>query len=356
MGKKLRVGLFFGGKSLEHEISIISAKNIFRLIDKKKYQPIPIAIAKDGSMYYCDAKFLLEDNKDLISFNHNNPHIIAKIESTNFLNFTSKNKIDLAFPILHGAFGEDGIIQGLFELAEIPFVGAGVLGSAIGMDKDVMNRLLRDANIPIAQFICCKKENLPSFNTVAKTLGLPFFIKPANAGSSVGINKVSTKKEYIRFTKEAFRFDTKILLEETINGREIEVAVLGNDTPIASLPGEVIPKHEFYSYAAKYIDAEGANFRIPVKLPQNLTKKIQNLAVKTFQVLECEGLARVDFFLRGNEVFVNEINTIPGFTSISMYPKLWEVSGISGKKLVDKLIQLAMARYRQEQKLESSYF
>lgn len=355
MSKKLRIGIFFGGKSLEHEISILSAKNIFQLLDKQKYHPVPIAIAKNGEMFYCDSKFLLEKTKELIGFTAQNPHIISKLNITDFVSFANKHKIDVAFPILHGAFGEDGIIQGLFKLANIPFVGAGVAGSAVGMDKDIMNRLLRDANIPIANFICCKKETLPSFNTVAKTIGLPFFIKPANAGSSVGINKVSSKKDYLKFAAYAFKYDTKILLEETIKGREVEVAVLGNDQPIASLPGEVIPTHEFYSYAAKYIDEQGANFQIPVKLPKPLIKKIQNLAVKSFQVLNCEGLARVDFFLRGNEVLVNEINTIPGFTSISMYPKLWEVSGIPGKKLVDKLIQLALERFKQEQKLELEY-
>lgn len=354
--KKLRVGLFFGGKSLEHEVSILSAKNVFQLLDKQKYHPVPIAIAKNGSMYYCDAKFLLEKNQDLLSFTEKNPHIISKLNITDFVSFTKEHKIDVAFPILHGAFGEDGIIQGLFKLANLPFVGAGVAGSAVGMDKDIMNRLLRDAAIPIAKFICCKQHTLPAFNAVVKELGLPFFVKPANAGSSVGISKVTAAKDYKRLVADAFKYDTKILLEETIVGREIEVAVLGNDDPVAALPGEVIPNHEFYSYAAKYVDEQGANFQIPVKLPKPLIKKIQSLAVKAFQVLNCEGLARVDFFLRGNEVLVNEINTMPGFTNISMYPKLWEVSGIAGKKLVDKLIQLALARFKQEQKLESSYF
>lgn len=265
--------------------------------------------------------------------------------------------VDVVFPILHGPFGEDGTIQGLLKLAHVPFVGAGVLGSAIGMDKDVMKRLLRDAKLPIAKFMVLHRGSARTidFAAVKRALGLPFFVKPANLGSSVGISKVHRKNQFAAAVREAFHYDTKVLIEENIQGREIECSVLGNETPMASLPGEIITRHDFYSYDAKYLDEKGARLVIPAQLPDPVVRKIQQLAVRTFKVLCCQGMARVDFFLRGKRgIFVNEINTIPGFTKISMYPKLWEASGISYPDLIDRLIQLALETFRNETHLRTS--
>ncbi|MBI4084812.1 MAG: D-alanine--D-alanine ligase, partial [Candidatus Levybacteria bacterium] len=304
---------------------------------------------------------------------------------------TAENAVDVVFPVLHGTYGEDGTIQGLLKLANIPFVGASVLGSAVGMDKDVMKRLLRDAGLPVARFIVVKRSDVIarseapyhlvqgeatkqsqrdrhgrlgrprddkgiSFNEIVKQLGLPFFVKPANAGSSVGVSKVHNEKEFASAVNTAFSYDSKMLVEEFIKGREIECSVLGNENATASLPGEIIPTHEFYDYDAKYIDEKGAALQIPATLQQKKVKEVQALAVKAFQTLCCEGMARVDFFLNKNgKFFVNEINTIPGFTKISMYPKLWEASGVPYSELIDRLIQLAIERHKREQKLKTSY-
>lgn len=267
----------------------------------------------------------------------------------------SSNSIDVVFPVLHGPYGEDGTIQGLLKLANLPFVGAGVLGSAVGMDKDVMKRLLRDSGIPVAKFLVFRKGEEFSFEKVIKNLGLPIFVKPANLGSSVGITKVKRKSDFKRAVKNAFSFDNKILLEEAVKAREIECSVLGNENPIASIPGEIKPNHEFYSYEAKYIDENGAEAIIPANLPEKIVKRVQELSIQTFKALNCEGLGRVDCFLKEDgEVLVNEINTIPGFTNISMYPKLWEASGISQTELIDKLITLAIERFEKEKKLKTS--
>jgi D-alanine-D-alanine ligase len=264
--------------------------------------------------------------------------------------------LDVIFPVLHGPFGEDGTVQGLLKLANIAFVGAGVLGSAVGMDKDVMKRLLRDAGIPIARFIAVSRysSKQTGFDDVRGRLGLPLFVKPANLGSSVGIHKVSHRNQFERAVRDAFNYDNKILVEECINGREIECSVLGNDKPIASVPGEILPRHEFYSYEAKYLDENGAVLEIPAKLLPDTAERIRQLAIQTFSVLCCEGMARVDFFLRnGKEIIVNEINTIPGFTRISQYPKLWEATGISYTELIDRLIQLAIERFEREKRLKT---
>ncbi|MGA9292173.1 MAG: D-alanine--D-alanine ligase [Ignavibacteriaceae bacterium] len=364
MNKKINVAILFGGKSAEHEVSLQSAKNVFEAINRKKYNVIFIGIDKSGRWLLNDgSKILLNsENPKLIKLNKNSDPVALIPQSSGRISNLTKDetnlKIDVVFPILHGPFGEDGTVQGLLKLANVPFVGAGVLGSAVGMDKDVMKRLLRDSKIPIGKFITVKIEKpVPEFKDIENTLGLPFFIKPANMGSSVGISKIHNKKEYSEKLKDAFRYDNKILIEEYIKGREIECSVLGNENPAASLPGEVKSSHEFYSYDAKYIDENGAELVIPAEIPKIKIKKIQELAVKTFKALECEGLGRVDFFLKKNgNIFVNEINTIPGFTKISMYPKLWEASGISYTELIDRLIQLAIDRFRKEQKLTTNFF
>jgi D-alanine-D-alanine ligase len=356
--KKIKVGIIFGGKSAEHEISLRSAKNVIEALDRSKYESVLIGINKDGQWFLVDNKKFL--SSQIFKFNKKIDKAVALVPQSNGRLIDLKTGrlvkvVDVVFPILHGPFGEDGTLQGLLKLANIPFVGASVLGSAVGMDKDVMKRLLREAGLPIGKFLTITENDIPTYEKVIKNLGQPFFIKPANMGSSVGVSKVKDKKDYQKAIQEAFNYDLKIILEENIVGREIECAILGNDDPRASIPGEVIPSHDFYSYEAKYLDKNGARLEIPAKLSGQLIKKVQALAIKTFQILNCEGFGRVDSFLRENgDILVNEINTIPGFTSISMYPKLWEASGISYPDLIDKLIQLAFERFEKEKKLKTT--
>lgn len=359
--KKINIGILFGGKSAEHEVSIQSAKNVYEALDKEKYNPVLIAIDKTGKwMIHEKAEQLLQaGHYKTFAESQDMPGVALLPESQGKLIPVSGDRnfpqLDVVFPILHGPFGEDGTVQGLLKLANIPFVGAGVLGSAVGMDKDVMKRLLRDAGIPIGKFICAYAEDsYPEFNSVKEILGLPCFIKPANLGSSVGISKVYTDAEYASALELAFSFDRKVVIEEFIKAREIECAVLGNRHPIASLPGEVIAQHDFYSYEAKYLDDKGATIEIPARIPDDTIHQVQQLAIKTFQVLCCEGLGRVDFFLTSdNRLLVNEINTLPGFTKISMYPKMWEKTGISYSQLIDRLIDLAIQRFHGEQELKT---
>ena len=362
MKKKLRVAVLFGGRSAEHEISLLSAKNIIEAIDRKKYEVVLIGIDKKGRWYFSDDPGLLQKatRPKPIRFDRQRKALalIPGNKAKQWLRLSTRRAekpVDVVFPVLHGTFGEDGTVQGLLKMADIPFVGAGVLGSAVGMDKDVMKRLLRDAGIPIARFLTARRAEPIDFATAARDLGLPLFVKPANCGSSVGIHKVKNASQFAAAVADAFRYDEKILFEEHIDGREIECSVLGNDDPIASLPGEIVTAHEFYSYEAKYLDETGAALKVPAKLPASLAEQIQRLAVKTFKTLCCEGMARVDFFLRGrSEIIVNEINTIPGFTKISMYPKMWEASGISYADLIDRLIRLALERFRREKSLRTS--
>ena len=363
MGKKLRVGILFGGKSAEHEVSLQSAKNVYEAIDREKYEPVLIGIDKSGRWLLNDgSRFLLNaDDPKYIRLNPSSDAVVLIPQSggsiTNLSDSKSNRAIDVVFPILHGPFGEDGTVQGLLKLADIPFVGAGVLASAVGMDKDVMKRLLRDAGLPIGKFLILRAdEKVPAYEEICSALGSPIFIKPANMGSSVGVNKVHNKDEYLPALKYAFEFDTKVVIEEFIPGREIECSVLGgNREVVASVPGEVKPSHEFYSYDAKYIDENGATLIIPADVSADTSVRVRELAINVFKTLCCEGLARVDFFLKEDgAIFVNEINTMPGFTKISMYPKLWEASGLSYTDLIDRLIELALLRFENEKKLRTS--
>ncbi len=316
MKKKLKIGVCFGGKSAEHDISVISANNIIKALNKKKYQVTSIKISRDG-------KFKIEEIK----------------------------KFDVIFPVLHGPYGEDGSFQGFLKILGVPFVGPSVLGSAVGMDKDVMKKLLKESNLPIGKYISIKIGEKISYKKISKELGLPIFIKPANLGSSVGIHKIRNEKEFLAGIKDAFRYDNKIILEENIDGREIECSVLGNEKPIASIPGEIIANADFYSYDSKYLDNKSI-CEIPAKLPQKTIKEIQKKAIQVFQVLNCEGMGRVDFFVKKDgKILVNEINTIPGFTAISMYPKMWEATNLPLPKLLDYLIELAISRFKREEKL-----
>ncbi len=364
MSKKITLAILCGGKSAEHEVSLQSAKNVVDAIDKNKYEVIVIGIDKKGHWYaYEPENFIVnpDDPQRVHLKNSDNPVAIVNWNKNGQLFNLSTHQsvqLDVVFPILHGPFGEDGTIQGLLKLADIPFVGTGILASAAGMDKDVTKRLLRDAGIPNAKFLVLHKfsKEKISFEKVKDYLGLPVFIKPINLGSSVGINKASDKKQFESAIREAFEYDTKILVEENIKGREIECAVLGNYNPAASIAGEIIPQHDFYSYTAKYTDKLGAVLKAPAELPENLVKQVQKMAIQVFKVLNCEGMSRVDFFLKENgELLINEINTIPGFTKISMYPKLWELSGIPYSELIDRLIQLAIERFKNEKQLKTSH-
>jgi D-alanine-D-alanine ligase len=351
--KKIRVGVFFGGRSSEHEVSVRSAKSVAKSLNKDKYEAVLVGIGKDGRFFFGEeaislnmpsASDMLKDLREVIA----ESSAVASVNLPQKIDAGISKAVDVVFPVLHGPYGEDGTIQGLLRSFDAPFVGAGVLGSAIGMDKDVAKRLLRDAGIPIAKHLTfhrCESDEI-NYESVVSTLGDVVFVKPANLGSSVGISKTKSKEEFQEAVKEAFLYDHKILVEEFVKGREIECAVLGNEYPEASLPGEIVLRREFYSYSAKYLDEDGADLKIPADLPADVVQKIRDLAVKVFKVLCCEGMARVDFFLDENfGILVNEINTIPGFTEeISMYPKLWEASGLPYGELLDRLIELAIAR------------
>jgi D-alanine-D-alanine ligase len=329
----LRVGIIYGGKSAEHDVSIQSAKNVLSNIDKNKYEPIPIYIDKVG-------KWFLDKSR----------------ARANLKTYDLNRLIDVAFPIMHGPFGEDGAIQGLLRLLDIPFVGASTLGSAVGMDKDVMKRLLKESGIRTARFIALHSHIPVDFESTSETLGLPMFVKPANLGSSVGISKITNKANFEQAIQKAFTYDSKILVEQFIEGREIECAVLGNENPVASTVGEIVTAHDFYSYESKYTDTVGTTLVIPAKLSQDQIKEIQNLSIRIFQTLSCEGLARIDFFLTiQGQVVTNEINTMPGFTSSSMYPRLWQASGVSYTELITRLIELGLTRFKKEQKLINTY-
>jgi len=365
MGKKIRVGVLFGGKSAEHEISLISAKNVIEAMDKEKYDITLIGIDKNGQWHVRDSEHFLNhiDNAKLIHLEKSSHHV-ALVPSDQGQKLISLSKqlpdqpLDVIFPVLHGTYGEDGTVQGLLKLAGIAFVGAGVLGSAVGMDKDVMKRLLKEAGLPTAKFMAFTQQQKDrySFEIIVEKLGLPFFVKPANLGSSVGISKVKSKNDFADALEYAFLYDRKAILEEFIPGREIECSVLGNHDPICSLPGEIIPRHEFYSYEAKYLDENGALLKVPADLSSATIERVQQLALDAYKVLCCEGMGRVDFFLKANgDLYINELNTIPGFTQISMYPKLWEVSGISYAHLIDELIRLAIERFEQEKKLKTTF-
>lgn len=361
---KLRVGIVFGGKSAEHEVSLQSAKNIIDALDKQKFELTLLGIDKQGAWHINDAtNYLLNaDNPALITLNRSNKNVALipgqvhhqLIESQNANALT---QLDIIFPIVHGTLGEDGSLQGMLRMANIPFVGSSVLGSAVSMDKDIAKRLLRDVGLKVASFVTLTRANQHnhSFADISKQLGLPLFIKPANQGSSVGVSKIKNEQEFNQAIELAFRFDHKVLVEEAIVGREIECAILGNDYPKASVCGEIVVNDEFYSYDTKYISETGAQIVVPANLPEHINSTIQQIAIQAFQALECKGMARVDVFLtHTGDVIINEVNTLPGFTNISMYPKLWEASGLGYSELITTLIELALEQHQRDQQLQSS--
>ncbi|MDR0581002.1 MAG: D-alanine--D-alanine ligase [Holosporaceae bacterium] len=359
---KIRLGVIFGGHSPEHDISIKSAESIVKHLDKNKYEILLIGVDKEGRAYWgADAISanvplatpLLEDLKKNAPAALVGPDMFA-----GGINSGVSANIDVVFPILHGSYGEDGTMQGLLRMLHVPFVGAGVLGSAIGMDKDVAKRLLREAGIPVAKHLTYRRHEEITYKKVTSQLGNVVFVKPANLGSSVGVNRVCKEAEFYDAVAEAYSYDNKIVIEEYIDGREIECAILGNEHPEASVLGEIIVQGGFYSYSAKYLNEYAVSLKIPADLTKEISAKIRAMAIKSFEVLCCEGMARADFFLKNNgEILVNEINTIPGFTEISMYPKLWEASGIDYGELLDRLVTLAISRHNRDNKLriDNSY-
>jgi len=360
---KIRVGIIFGGQSAEHEISILSARNVLAALDRSRFEPVLIGVDKTGRWLEQQPQQLLESAQDprLVRVTSAGPPVNIAAPLAGAEERSGRDRIDVIFPVLHGTLGEDGAMQGLLEVAGVPYVGAGVLGSAIGMDKDVMKRLLRDAEIPIADFRTVRRQRFEadprSVCAALAVLGWPLFTKPANAGSSVGVRKVAHAGELEAALRHAFEFDAKAIVESAVVGREIELAVLGGDPPTVSVAGEVVVEHAdgFYSYEAKYLDEKGARLELPAKISTQVLARAQALALRTFEVLECEGLARVDLFLKPDgTLLVNEINTLPGFTAISMYPKLWALSGLEPTELVTRLIDLALARGQQRAALRRS--
>jgi len=368
--KKLRVGILFGGRSGEHEVSLTSATSVLKALDPDKYEVVLIGITRDGGWRWgapageADAKALrdvLDQGKPVTpSVDPSHPGLVP-LDSPSSSAGSGGNVVDVIFPVLHGTFGEDGTVQGVLELAGIPYVGAGVLGSAAGMDKDVMKRLFRDAGLPVVPWVLAlrgewEREPARVRRQIEREIGYPLFVKPANLGSSVGISRVAQARKLAAALDLAAEYDRKILVEKAVDAREIECSVLGNDRPQASVPGEVIPVNEFYDYEAKYIK-EGSELIIPAKLTPRQTKQVREFSIRAFQAIDGAGMARVDFLLdrKTGKVFVNEINTIPGFTPISMYPKMWEASGIPYPKLVDRLIELACERQQEKSRTRFRY-
>ncbi len=394
--EKLRVGILFGGRSGEHEVSLLSAASVLSAIDKEKYEVVPIGITKDGRWLTAEhaenllqGKLMIEPRNLRAGDPETTPSaaVLARGEAvvvppepvhrqTGLVPFQTDAaqmrrasdraiNVDVIFPVLHGTFGEDGTIQGLLELADIAYVGAGVLGSAAGMDKDIMKSLFLAARIPIVKHVTIlrgawERDPKKVQKQVESKLIYPVFVKPANLGSSVGISKAHNRKELGPAIEEAAKFDRKIVIEQGVGGkkekaREIECSVLGNDEPAASVPGEIVPGTEFYDYTAKYVD-EGSQLIIPAKLTKAETKKVQELAIAAFQAVDCSGLARVDFLMdpKTRKIYLNEINTMPGFTAISMYPKLWAASGLAYGDLIDRLIQLGIERHEDKKKNQYS--
>ena len=352
--KILRVGVLFGGRSGEHEVSLASAASVIRGLDPDKYEAVPIGITKDGHWLIGEgaAKMLpdiLKSGRRVMLTADPTEAALMPLDRG-----AGAQRFDVMFPVMHGTFGEDGTIQGMLELAGLPFVGAGVLGSSIGMDKDVSKRLCEAAGIPVVPWVTVQrwrweKEPAEVKAEIEQAFPYPVFVKPATLGSSVGMTKVHNAEELGPALDFACEFGMKILVEKAVSAREIEVSVLGNHEPQASVPGEIVPHREFYDYTAKYLE-EGTQLLIPADLKPPQVKKIQTMAVEAFRVLELSGMARVDFFLekKGIKIYLNEVNTIPGFTSISMYPKLWEASGIPFRELIDKLIELAFEMHREK--------
>lgn len=370
MERKIRVGLIFGGRSGEHEVSLMSARSVLKAINKNKYEVTLIGITKAGKWIGGENPMQALESGAAASAPAaallGEPQFRALMQVTEqpgrrAFTLSAVAELDVIFPLLHGTFGEDGTVQGLLELANIPYVGAGVVGSAVGMEKGVFKALMQSAGVPVPEWVVALRseieKDVEAVIAKAETIGpYPFFTKPANLGSSVGVVKVHGRDEMAAALQESARWDRRVLIEQGINAREIEVSVLGNDDPIASVPGEIIPGREFYDYAAKYID-ESSRLLIPAPIEAETARRAQALAVTAFKAIDCAGLARVDFLLDkdSGELYLNELNTIPGFTQISMYPKLWEASGLGYSELIDRLIELALERQADKDRTERNF-
>lgn len=358
--RKIRVGLVFGGRSGEHEVSLASASSVLKSLDPDKYEAVPIGITREGQWLISDSPENLlktevtvelpETAEALPDVTH---HGIVRVNERGGIDL-HETAVDVVFPLLHGPYGEDGTVQGLLELADIPYVGSGVLGSAVSMDKAMMKAVLAHTGLPCVPYhalssLQWEREREEVVRSLEEELRYPVFVKPCNLGSSVGISKAHDRAELEDSIDLAVRYDRRLIVEQGVNAREIECSVLGNEEPLVSLPGEVVPHHEFYDYEAKYTDGL-TDFIIPARLSAEETRQVQEYARRAFLAVDAAGLARVDFFLvrSSGEILVNEINTIPGFTSTSMYPKLWEASGVSYSEVIDRLIQLAFDRHRQK--------
>ena len=362
---KLRVGLLFGGRSVEHEVSVASANSVLRALDPRRYDVALISIDHEGRWHLGGSSLPLEESvggtEVMLPAIPGGRTLVAK-EASRSAELGSGGELDVIFPLIHGRGGEDGAIQGLMELASVAYVGAGVLGSALQMDKDVAKRLLAGAGLPVVPWLAYAAPTLEgagrrrAAEAAAQELGLPVFVKPANSGSSVGISKAKDVHELEEALSEAVRYDTKVIVERGLDAREIEVAVIGNDSPEASVPGEIVPSHEFYDYEAKYVD-ESTELLVPAPLSDPESERLRTMALQAFGVLEGQGLARVDFLCErpSGEVFINELNSLPGFTESSMFPRLWEASGLSYPALLDRLIELALERHGRRSKLETTY-
>jgi D-alanine-D-alanine ligase len=363
---KTRVGIIFGGKSAEHEVSLQSARNVFEALDKNKYDATLIGIDKQGQWHISDsADYLLNaEDPERIALRPSNLEVALvpgkdqhQLVPAQGAPGPGLGQIDVIFPMVHGTQGEDGSLQGMLRMINLPFVGSGVLGSAVCMDKDITKRLLRDAGLHVAPSMTLTRATASrtTFETAVAKLGLPIFVKPASMGSSVGVSKVRNQAEFQRAIALAFEFDHKVLVEQAIVGREIECAVLGNDDPEASVCGEIVLHHEFYSYDTKYVDKDGAAVVVPADIDAQASDRIRTMAVQAFQALNCRGMARVDVFLAADGIVtINEVNTLPGFTNISMYPKLWRANGMSYSELITRLIELAQEQHAQDRGLKTS--
>lgn len=362
---KMNLGIIMGGKSVEHEVSLQSANSIIHAVHKEKYELFLIGIDKQGSWFLLNQTNYLNSphNPANIALNLQKAIPIALVPQTNshdIINLASGDKLgklDVVFSIIHGTIGEDGSLQGYFNVLNLPFVGADVIGASVGMDKDVSKRLLKEAAIVVAKWITIRKDEDINYTSIVEKLGLPLFVKPAASGSSVGVSKARDMDALKESIDRALKYDTKVIVEEFIQGREIECAVMGNFAYRASIPGEIIANHEFYSYEAKYLDKSGADLKIPAELNPSLEEKVKQTAIEAYKTLCCKGLARVDMFVTTNEkIYLNEINTLPGFTSISMFPKLFDLSGIPYPDLIDQLIELALERQKVKESCHFNYF
>ncbi|MBA4496287.1 D-alanine--D-alanine ligase [Paenactinomyces guangxiensis] len=363
MGKKLRVAVLFGGKSGEHDVSLSSAASVIQSMDPEKYEVIPMGITREGNWKLGQESLpMIEGNmesKQLDQLQSQLP-VVSGGSSKGNLPSLQSDEVDVVFPVLHGTYGEDGTIQGLLEIANLPYVGAGVLASSVGMDKVICKKIFAQEGLAQGKYTHflnkqVKQQLEQVLDSIEKQFGYPCFVKPANLGSSVGISKARNREELIGALELAGKYDRKIIVEEFISAHEVEVAVLGNDEPQASVPGEIVSSNEFYDYKAKYIDGKSV-MRIPADLPRDTAEAVRSMAVKAYKAIDCSGLARVDFFIRkdNGQILINEINTMPGFTPFSMYAKLWEHSGLSYSELVSKLIDLAIDRHQEKEKLTTS--